>query len=303
MHARRALKRRVTPPAWVTVSPLLDAAWEEPYTQVLLATSANVPVSYNLPSGSLPPGLTLVGDTITGAPSPNPDAPVWATAAGSLGSATQGGAFSADLDAAGASSFSVKSGLLPWGLFLDTTTGVLSGTLSVIGGEEDPPGPAPVWTTAAGTLGTFNENAAVSVSIAATPSTAPVEYSIASGGLPWGLSLDTTTGAITGTTAEVGGGVTPEPPNTITWSAPASTNLGSFAVGASVSITQTVGPVAGAFMIVSGFFPWGLSLSLPGVISGTIGAANNPGVYDFTVRVLNLGDGSLGTRAYSITIT
>lgn len=292
------------PPLWVTTSPLADAEWEEPYLQTLLATSGSPPVGYGVASGSLPPGLALVADEITGTLTPNPDAPVWTTAAGSLGAGTQGAAFSADLDAPGASSFTIRHGLLPWGLLLDTTSGALTGTLAIIGGAEDSPGPAPTWTTAVGTLGTFNEQASVSVSIAATPSTAPVEYSIVSGGLAWGLSLDTATGAITGTTAEVGGGVTPEPPNTITWTAPASANLGSFAVGASVSIAQAVTPVTGAFSIVSGVLPWGLSMSRgTGLISGTVGASNAAGVYTFTVLSEALTDASFGTRTYTITIT
>jgi hypothetical protein len=121
--------------------------------------------------------------------------------------------------------------------------------------------------------------------------------------VPWGLSLNTATGAISGTTAEVGGGATPEPPNTITWSAPASTNLGSFAVGASVSIAQTIS-YAAAFMVSSGVLPWGLSVARgTGLISGTVGATNSAGVYSFTVFAFNQGDQSFGYRTYSITIT
>lgn len=291
------------PPLWVTTSPLLEAEWEDPYLQALLATSGSSPVGYSVASGALPPGLALVADQITGTLTPNPDAPVWTTAAGSLGTGTQGAVFSADLDAPGASSFTIRHGLFPWGLLLDTTSGAITGTLATSGGAEDSPGPAPTWTTAAGSLGTFSEQAAVSVSIAATPSTAPVEYSIASGGVPWGLTLNVATGILSGTTAEVGGGVTPEPPNTITWSAPASTNLGGFAVGASVSVAQTVS-FSSAFMLSSGVLPWGLSLARgTGLISGTVGAANSPGTYNFTVFAFNQGDGSFGYRTYTITIT
>ena len=291
------------PPLWVTTSPLLEAEWEEPYLQALLATSGSPPVGYSVASGGLPPGLALVADQIVGTVTPNPDAPIWVTGSGSLGAAMQGGAFSAFIAATGATAYSVRSGLLPWGVILDTDTGLLSGDLSIIGGAEDAPGPAPTWTTAAGTLGTFNEQASVAVSIAATPSTAPVEYSIVSGGLAWGLSLDTATGAITGTTEEVGGGVTLDPPSTITWTAPASTNLGSFAVGASVSIAQ-VTSVTGAFSIVSGVLPWGLSMSRgTGLISGTVGASNAAGVYTFTVLREALIDAFFGTRTYTITIT
>ena len=286
-----------SPPAWITTSPLIEAEWETPYTQTLLATGAS---AYAIASGSLPPGLTLAGDTITGRPTPDPGAPVWSTAAGSLGSGAQGGGFSASLAAPGAASFVVHSGLLPWGITLDPVTGALAGTLAITGGAEDSPGPAPVWTTPAGSLGAVNEQAAVSLSVAATSA---VSYDITSGGLPWGLSINRDTGAITGTAAEVGGGVTPEPSNPITWTAPASANLGSFAVGASVSIAQTVTPVAGAFSVVSGVMPWGLTMSRgTGLISGTIGAANALGVYTFAVICAALADSSAGSRTYTITI-
>ena len=59
---------------------------------------------------------------------------------------------------------------------------------------------APTWTTAAGSLGTANEGTAFSTTVAATdPESGDVDYEIASGTLPSGLSLNSETGAITGT--------------------------------------------------------------------------------------------------------
>ena len=55
---------------------------------------------------------------------------------------------------------------------------------------------APAWVTAAGSLGTFAGGETISVSVSATSATA---YAIQSGSLPGGLSLNTSTGAITGT--------------------------------------------------------------------------------------------------------
>ena len=55
---------------------------------------------------------------------------------------------------------------------------------------------APAWQTAAGSLGSFDAGATISVTVNATNATA---YAIQSGGLPGGLSLNTSTGAITGT--------------------------------------------------------------------------------------------------------
>jgi len=55
---------------------------------------------------------------------------------------------------------------------------------------------APAWQTAAGSLGTVDAGGTISFTVNATNATA---YSIASGSLPGGASLNTSTGAITGT--------------------------------------------------------------------------------------------------------
>lgn len=57
---------------------------------------------------------------------------------------------------------------------------------------------APTWTTAAGSLGSMAAGDAANFTIAATGDST-IAYSIASGALPGGLSLNTSTGAITGT--------------------------------------------------------------------------------------------------------
>ena len=56
----------------------------------------------------------------------------------------------------------------------------------------------PVWSTAAGTLGTFAAGASISATVAATGD-APIAYSKTSGTFPGGLSLNTSTGVISGT--------------------------------------------------------------------------------------------------------
>ena len=55
---------------------------------------------------------------------------------------------------------------------------------------------APAWTTAAGSLGSNAAGSSVSYTVAATNATS---FSVASGSLPGGVSLNTSTGAITGT--------------------------------------------------------------------------------------------------------
>ena len=55
---------------------------------------------------------------------------------------------------------------------------------------------APAWTTAAGSLGTFAAGSAISVTVAATSATS---FAVQSGSLPGGLSLNTSSGVISGT--------------------------------------------------------------------------------------------------------
>jgi hypothetical protein len=56
----------------------------------------------------------------------------------------------------------------------------------------------PAWSTGAGTLGTFSGGASISATVTATGD-APIAYSKTSGTFPGGLSLNTSTGVISGT--------------------------------------------------------------------------------------------------------
>ncbi len=66
---------------------------------------------------------------------------------------------------------------------------------------------APTWTTAAGTLGTFGQGSAISVTVAATGDST-IAYSVASGSLPTGLSLNSSSGVISGTESGSDAGTT-----------------------------------------------------------------------------------------------
>ena len=58
----------------------------------------------------------------------------------------------------------------------------------------------PSWTTAAGSLGSVEKNTAANFTVAATePDGGAITYAVTSGALPTGLSLNTSSGAITGT--------------------------------------------------------------------------------------------------------
>ena len=93
---------------------------------------------------------------------------------------------------------------------------------------------APVFSTSAGSLGSFSLGASISTSVLATSDSA-VTYSIFSGALPSGLSLNSSTGAITGTDSS---GVTAETVFNFTIRA---TDLEAQTVDRAFSITITVG--------------------------------------------------------------
>jgi len=63
---------------------------------------------------------------------------------------------------------------------------------------------SPVWQTASGSLGTFNEQVSVSVSATATDSDSTIAYTLASGStLPSGVTLNSSTGLISGTLPDI----------------------------------------------------------------------------------------------------
>jgi len=63
---------------------------------------------------------------------------------------------------------------------------------------------SPVWQTASGSLGTFNEQVSISVSATATDSDSTITYALASGStLPSGVTLNSATGLISGTLPEI----------------------------------------------------------------------------------------------------
>jgi len=92
---------------------------------------------------------------------------------------------------------------------LDVKVSQASGTVTKLDCIDT--GGSPGWVTAAGQIGgTIYRNGSVSVTVSATDpdSGATVTYSVYSGSLPTGLSLNTSTGAITGTAPNVGSDTT-----------------------------------------------------------------------------------------------
>ncbi len=68
---------------------------------------------------------------------------------------------------------------------------------------------SPVWQTSSGSLGTFNEQVSISVSATATDSDSTITYSLANGSsLPSGVTLNSSTGAISGTLPDISSNTT-----------------------------------------------------------------------------------------------
>jgi len=158
-----------------------------------------------------------------------PQNPTWVTAAGSLLTQNGGSIVNTAVVASDPQgrqiTYTVTSGALPDGVILGANDGTLTGGLpqvvsnttysfNILASNED--GNAgnrtftmranvtsanlPTWTTPAGSLGSFNENTSVSNTLVATDSLSrAVTYAITAGALPSGLSLNTSTGDITGT--------------------------------------------------------------------------------------------------------
>ena len=155
--------------------------------------------------------------------------PVWQTTAGSLGIfAEQVNAtlYALSLTDDSTITYALASGsTLPSGVTLNSSTGVISGTLPDIltnttynftvnaSDGANPVVPrsfsitsnaAPVWTTSSGSLGSFLENTSINVSVAATDVSDSISYGLASGSfLPSGITLNSSTGSISGTLPEI----------------------------------------------------------------------------------------------------
>ncbi len=152
----------------VTVSPasLSNGTVAAAYNQTLTASGGVSPYTFTVTAGALPAGLTLSsGGSLTGTP-------------------TAGGTFSFTVTATDSSPF----------------PGPFSGSQAYTVAINAPTITLPAITLAGGTLG-----AAYSAAITpASGGTAPYAYAVTNGALPGGLTLNTATGAITGTPSAVG---------------------------------------------------------------------------------------------------
>ncbi|MCK9817524.1 putative Ig domain-containing protein [Pseudomonas sp. MAFF 302046] len=175
---------------------------------------------------------------------------------------------------------------------------------------------APTISVSPSVLSAFIAGSAYSQTISATGGTAPYTYAITAGSLPAGLSLNTSTGVISGTPTNPGAynfTVTATDDNSVTSSRSYSgtvaaatiivspTTLSTLTVGTAFSNTLSAsgGTAPYTFAITGGTLPVGVSLSLGGVLSGT---PTSGGTYNFTVTGTDANN-TTGSRAYSVTVS
>ncbi len=220
--------------------------------------------------------------------------------------------------------WSLSSGNLPPGLMLDSATGTISGMPTMTGNypfalevtdSETPPvsNAVNLGISVYPTLVSLNittlglprgaQNSPYSASLAATGGVTPYTWSITSGSLPPGLTLNSSTGAITGTPSGAGVSnftvkVTDAQSDTATQSlsitiSPAvplsisTTTLPAGTAGTpySAPITAVGGVYPYAWSVIAGKIPDGLTLnSSTGVLSGT---PQNVGQSSFSVQVVD----------------
>jgi hypothetical protein len=233
--------------------------------------------------------------------------------------------------------YSIVSGTLPPGLTLNASTGTISGTpttggtYTVTAQVTDKNGytdtdvctivvSTPPVNLSCGACGSSNGKVgtAYSTTLAISGGQAPFTYSISSGSLPPGLTLNSSTGAISGTPTAAGSFtftskvvdkngnsdtatctivITGAPLNLDCGTCGASkATVGSY-YSATYSVTGGAGPFT--FSIISGSLPAGLTLnSSTGTISGT---PTSPGTYNFTAKVVDKY-GNTDTQACTLVV-
>ena len=251
------------------------------------------------------------------------EAPAWIDV--TLGQVVVGTSFADGVSASGvmAPTYAVSIGALPIGLWLNATTGAITGVPSASGAfaftvaasnasgqvELELVGSvfqSPLWSDVV--LAEMLVGAAFNDGVSAAGFPAPT-YSVMVRALPTGLSLNATTGAITGTPSAPGGGfdVTLKASNTLghveyrfvgtVYKAPTWTDvtLAAMTIGESFADALAAAAIpAPTYSVTAGSLPAGLSLNVvTGAIAGIVAAPG--GAFDFTVTATN-AKGSVSHR-------
>lgn len=256
-------------------STLLPMSLGQSNTRAILGAGGLPPYTYAVTTGALPSGLTLTGSTglISGIPT-----------------------------ATGTASFTV------------TLTDARSSTATQVYSLQVT-NPIDVATVS---LPTALSGAAYSTTILGTGGTAP--YTFSATGLPVGLSINSSTGILSGTTTVVGShavtisiadtnglttqrGYTLVVVNALSIST-SSVNRAAIQIAFSQTISVSGGLAPFTFSVITGSLPAGLSLSSSGDLTGTPskGANAKSRDFSFTVQVSD-SSGQTATRAFTMTTT
>ncbi|MDQ6860347.1 MAG: putative Ig domain-containing protein [Verrucomicrobiota bacterium] len=181
------------------------------------------------------------------------------------------------------------------------------------------PVPCPTITLSPSTLPGGTVGTSYSQTVSASGGSGTYTYSVSSGSLPPGLTLNTSTGQISGTPTTTTGSpfsftikatdsstsCTGSQSYTVTISCPATTlsptTLPDGQVNSAYDQTVTASGTGGAYTyaVTTGSLPAGLTLSAAGRISGT---PTRSGSSSFTITATDTSAGCSGSRAYSIQV-